>query len=527
MIGVSEEWVAAHEQMLLPETFIEIEYFVTDPGVQENSVTTAQGAASFSNVAGVTDGTEKRSEKYSSLELGAWGLDGSFNYFDGSPVDPGYISDTTVGTGSITSRWAEQRQNPIPGLSITWSKAYNQWATSFRVEVYNDNTLVNQMRVVDNTNITFSVDMELSGYNRVVIIIDSWSHPKCRGRIEEVTFGGTSVYTKEDLLSYDHNQSADLLSAALPTNEIKFSLRNDDDRWNPDNPSGLYSFLLEQQEIKVRYGMRIGNEIEWIKGGTFWLSEWSTPDNGIEASFVAKSAIALMVDTYTGPKSGTLYDMAVAAFEQADLPQMDDGSPRYVVDARLKNIQATPGEFDGYTLAEVVQMVANAGNCAIYLDRDGVVRLQTWEPAYSNYIIGPFVSYSYPEYELTKPVKAVSVAYGDDLRVQLNTGYRGEIQTVDNPLITTEATARSVAEKAMTVLENRKVISGEFRADVRLEALDPVIVTSKYASNAIAITDVQYSTRGGGFIGKYTGRVVSVSIEPVVYFANEIIAGEV
>jgi hypothetical protein len=41
-----------------------------------------------------------------------------------------------------------------------------------------------------------------------------------------------------------------------------------------------------------------------------------------------------------------------------------------------------------------------------------------------------------------------------------------------------------------------------------LEALDTVTVQSKYAENRVAITDIEYSTTGGAFKGKYSGRVV-------------------
>jgi hypothetical protein len=55
-------------------------------------------------------------------------------------------------------------------------------------------------------------------------------------------------------------------------------------------------------------------------------------------------------------------------------------------------------------------------------------------------------------------------------------------------------------------LKNRKTLSGEFRADPRLDALDKVTVENKYATNSVFITSVKYSY-GGAFRGEYEGRI--------------------
>lgn len=172
-------------------------------------------------------------------------------------------------------------------------------------------------------------------------------------------------------------------------------------------------------------------------------------------------------------------------------------------------------------------MVAHAGNCVMYQDRKGTLHISSWTPRYSGYIIDQDISYSHPEYSISRPLKSVSVGYGDNLRVELNHSTRGEIQTVDNEMVVTQMDAVRVGEKAIDILKNRKVISGDFRSDLRLDCLDSIIVTSKYASNIIALTDVEYSTTGGSFRGKYTGRVVSVKLETASYHVGELYAGEV
>lgn len=536
MIAVSNGWVNAHKETLLPEMFLEITCEATDPSLQRDANVSSNNEAYFSETDAVIYDIDKKQETIASLELGLWGLDGTFSYLDDDIGDAGYVSasvslannNTFSTTPTIEITFPTLRQVLIPGLTITWSEAYGEWATRFRVTVYNGDIQLNQRTVVDNQSITSTIWMDMVDYTRITIEILEWSHPNHRARCTDVFLGIKSVYYKEDLMGFDHTQSADLLSASLPKNEITFRLRNEDNRWNPDNPTGVEQYLLEQQEVRLRYGMTVDGQTEWIKGGTFWLSEWSTPHNGLEATFVARDAIEFMQETYTGPMTGTLYDIAVAAFEQADLPSLATGEQRWYVtggmlEAYSVDLSEDPPEM---TIAEALQMVAHAGNCVFYQDRDGVVRIEPWNTNYSGFMIDQHVSYSHPEYEFTKPVKSVSVAYGED-RAVVPVADRGEVQTVDNEFITTRPHALAVGERAREILESRKVISGDFRADVRLDALDPIIVTSKYATNIVAITDVSYSTTGGAFRGSYTGRVVSLALQTEDRYSDEFYVGEI
>lgn len=512
MIPVSEKWKSHQNELLQPETFVEITYTVTEPGLQGKASLQATLPGEYSNTQQVLDITDKYSDDYATLDYGNWGLDGSYDYEDGTPVDPGYISsvyseDTTV-YPVFTINFAQRHDVLIPGITVTWDVVFGSWASDFRVTAYYDTSVVAQKTVTGNTSIVCDVFMDLVGYNKITIEVLGWSHPFQRIRCMEIFLGIRKIYEKADLLGFEHSQSVDLLAAVLPVSSVTFKLRNDDNRWNPDNPVGHEKYLAEQQEVRVRYGMDIDGAVEWINCGTFWLSEWSTPANGLEAVFTARDAVDFMAAIYTGPTSGTLYDIAVAALEEANLSVLDDGSVRYSVSNVLDFISTDfTREDGGYTIAEVLQMVAHAGGCVFYQDRNGVVRIEPRSREDSGYSVEPMISYTHPEYVLTKPLKAVSVGYGENLRAILDVAAKGEIQTVDNPLIVTEEDAIRVATNTKEVLGNRKTISGEFRADLRMDALDNIVVVSKYAANRVAVTDVTYSTTGGTFKSTYTGRV--------------------
>lgn len=516
MISVSNEWKTAHDELLLPETFITITYGVSDPGIENDANVTGSVSESFSEMSDIVNALDKNPERYATLELNEWGLDGTFEYFDGTPVDAGYTTsvlstkDAEYGSSvpTVTIAFSSARVNPIPGVTITWGSSIDEYATSFTVTAYNGTTEIAKETITNNTDVVSRITMDLQNYDKIVIQVLKWCLPYRRCRITEVYLGFKEIYTKNDLLGYEHSESADLLSATLPKSAISFGLDNSNGRWNPNNPTGMERYLLERQKLDVRYGMMVDGVSEWIKAGTFWLSEWNTPTNGIEASFSARDALDFMNEVYTGTRAGTLYDIATEAFEQANLPLANHGK-RYYVSENLREMTTDfTEEQTSYTILDVLQTIAHMACCVFYQNRAGIVCIEPHNDTQTDYVINTFRSYTHPEIDISKPLKAVSVSYGDGQETTVVVGTSGEVQTVSNEFIKTSDDAQKVANRTADVLKGRKTISGEYRADPRLCVLDVVTVESKYANNKVAITDVKYTTTGGALKGTYTGRIM-------------------
>ena len=174
----------------------------------------------------------------------------------------------------------------------------------------------------------------------------------------------------------------------------------------------------------------------------------------MEASFTARDLLTFMSETYTGLKTGTLYDIAEAAMAQTYLPVLSTGAASYELDPVLKEYETS---FSGvYSVAEILQMIAHAGNCVMYQDRLGTLHISPWKARYSGYLLDQDISYSHPEYSISRPLKTVSVGYGSDLRVIIPHSTTGEVQTIDNELIVTQMDATRVGEKAVEILKKEE-----------------------------------------------------------------------
>lgn len=347
----------------------------------------------------------------------------------------------------------------------------------------------------------------------------------------------TLVLSKKDLMSFTHRQTGSLVSGELPKNHIEFSLDNTDGRWKPNNPQGLERYLSERLRVTLRYGFNIGGATEWIPGGVFYLTEWRTSQNGLEADFVARDLLEYMIDTpYTGTISGTLYDVALSAIDTLDIPVSGAKLGELVlgeallggfeISEELAKYDVSNIQYDGKsTVAEVLQKCANAAGCVMYQGRDGVFRITKVDYENTGYTVARKFSYSFPEIGFSRPMKGVSVTYYDNQVAHYHFADTGETQTLNNDYIATQAQALAVAEWICDSLRTRKQVSGEFRGDPRLDLFDVVNVEDKYGMVAgVVLTDIKY-TFTGAFRATYSGYVHGSGTAATIY-CGECYAGE-
>lgn len=511
MQSVSQVWKNAQEQTLVPESYVEVILNVGDPESQADAQSESNGEMEFSDSESLVQETEKSPARYAMLERNIWLLDGSFEILPDNPPygENGYIGNALSDdngefavTPTITISFSKTFVDLIPGITITWGTAYGEWADSFKVTAYNGANIVISKTITGNKGLTSVVEMDIQNYNKITVEVLKWCLPSRRARIESIIIGIEKTYSKSDLMNYSHTMFVDPLSAELPRAEIKFEIQNLNGEYNPDNPQGSEKYLMERQAITARYGYKLNGSVEWIKAGTFYMSEWETPQNGITATFTARDRLEFMSDSYTGSSSGTLMQIATAALKQADLPKMPDGSDPWTLDTSLSNINAPDGvDLSQTSIAEVLQYVANAACCVFYQDREGRLLIEPLAEGETDYEINQFRSYANSEISLTKQLKAVDVNDGDSV---ITVSTVGETQKVNNPLISQER-AQAVGQWVANYLQNRRLLNGNFRADPRLDALDRIKNENQFAETIVLVTEIQY-TYNGAFRGTYSGR---------------------
>jgi len=508
MIAVSDAWKDIQQRFLLPESFIEIDCGIADDEAQAVAEVSGADESVFSHVHGILDELTDAT-KYVTLEHNLWSLDGSLTVLpaEAPQTSAGYVSNIES-TGSVALAFPAVRTTAISGVTITWSERHDEYAKTFSVIGKNGETTVGEVTVTDNRERTCLVYLPLENYDNIVVQVHEWSLPHRRVRIENIVIGHILKFTKKDLLSFSHEQDGDLLSGKIPKYSIEFTLDNSDGRWDPNNPSGMAQYLSERQKITVKYGLDIDGTVEWIKAGTFYLSEWHAPPNGLEARFVARDGFEFLIGIEWWSALSSTMSYMVTNVTRSLWPSGSSIS----YDASLEDyrIDYSPSYTDNVvnTSAEIVQKCANAACAILRCDRESNLYIEPLNKTATDYIIPLALSYSYPEITLSKPLKEVSVDYGGTSSYLLSIAQSGERQTLTNHFIDTVENAETVAGWVSDVLKTRKTISGEFRADPRLDLYDIVRVEDRYGRLlTVAITNIKY-TFNGAFRGTYTGRII-------------------
>lgn len=626
MITVSDEWKKIHQRPLLPESFVEITLGLEDKSRQYLKSIGWWQKASFSQTAEILHNQNIASAKYyATLEENLWSLDGSRQILpEADPNDnPGWVSqDNTTSTENgvqVNFYQFYAPESPL-GLSITWSSEYNEYPVNFRVEVWNGDELVGTKDVNGNNSVKSHVDYDFGDYTKLCILPLDWNIPNHRFRIDQLFFGRLIIFDKNQILSYDHEQTGDPLSGEIPKNTITFSLDNYDGNWDLLNPDGDVKYLAEQQKITVRYGQQTDWDVEWIPGGQFYLSEWRNTDNNTTFTIVAKDVFEYWGANYqynqntnsdygylVKPETttGTFWDDRVVAFKTLDalyraratgvVPSTDDeaviygdgltfgvsipfgGRGEYIPETVINGLESifvyrspvyNGSDFVYYVDGDCVEMPSDKGFASVYPEsgetvshylssissswvcremcddrsmpinrgnrsRAEIIQLasnmcgyMTHQSAVGSRYTGPYwksvtdyvirkdLSYHNPEIELAKPLKQVRVYYSHDLLIdpylyEHNVSDDGEVITVDNPYVNQSAWAKYLAEQYAEFYKERTWISGEFRADPRLELFDIVQVEGRNGRIGwVLITQIKYSYNGS-FYGTYKGKLLT------------------
>ena len=530
MQTVSENWKNVHKQTLLNESYVEVSLDIADPDALADASSQDNGAVYISNTPEVVSEVDKTAVPYCTLEQNLWVLDGGrkaipeSDYAIGGYVGDVLSDDVCVFSNkmpTITISFSRVFESLIPGVTITWSPTYGEFADSFVVTAYNGDTVVAEKEVIGNRSVKSLVMVDIVSYDRIVIRVTKWCLPYHRARVEEIFVGMNKVYSKTELFNYSHSQSVDPLSTSLPKAEIVFSIDNVDGEYNPYNKDGMAKYLMARQEVKARYGLKLNDgSVEWIKGGTFYLSEWYAKQNGMTADFTARDLLEFMSAIYEeshdlSPR--TLYDLAEKVLIAADLPLNSDGTVKWVIDESLKAITTT-APLPKDTLANCLQVIANAGECVLYQDRNGVLHIEPLKFDESDYEISPFNSYSKSEITLSKSIKQVTVKVyqytvgekdieSSSVDNTVVVGVAGETIVIDNPLVVDNDRAASLGAWIGTHLGHRMTLDSSWRADVRLDALDIITNQNNFNTSKVRMTEVNF-TFNGAFRGTGEGKVV-------------------
>lgn len=518
MQSVSNDWIAANNKNFLPLSDISLSYFVENTDITQYYSSTGSTSYGMWLYENSNDLYNKLAtyKPFIILDYGNFILDGNYMPEDQVQTSKGWaLSGAFSGTMYyMYIRFSQVISTTLKNITIKWGEAFGSAPSSTTIRWYNGSTQVGSLvyNLADNET-TSKITLNATGFTEIRIGI-SCPKPNTAAFIEQILFGDEMVFGKKDIVKVVQKDIIDPNNLTLPTHTLSFELNNTDERFNPDNPSGIYSYLKEGQELILKYGLKINNSFEYILGGIYFLTSWSVPSNSITATFEAGSKLDFMDNTFTG---GTTSAVEHSTILSNVISQGNVLSSWFSIDNNLLSNSGIAYLFNNKAkLNEMIQYICNANRIKLYIDRQGIIHIDTLFDGYlssltqEDYTIGQKISFKEGEYELIRPLKEVVMTFANSMESQevhysVLTGHDGVSQTLTNQLISTAANVLDVNRQVIRVLSNRKRISGSFRPDIRLDIWDKIYITNKYATNlSVLITELEI-TYNGAFSGTYKG----------------------
>lgn len=306
------------------------------------------------------------SELYETCDQDYSAVDGSMYFLPREHMDAilnqGIVTDDLL--GEIEIRFPVQYD--IKGLTVEFGKAY---PVDFTI-VSDEHTV----EIAGNNTGHFITEEIFSGATFLRFVPTKMINGHGRLRIHRITMGIGIYFDNQKILSATKKERISPVMEDLPSIDLNITIDNKNRAYDIENEESAVNFLENGQEINVIYGQELDDEsVEWMPGTTVYLREWSADDE--EMSFTATDRFDGMDGTYRRgkyyPDGISLYELAVDVFNDAGI---DDRT--YWLDNYLKDVMVY-NPMPAVSHKEALQLIANAGRCILYQDRNGNIFMKS------------------------------------------------------------------------------------------------------------------------------------------------------
>ena len=421
----SPEWNDIYTRDFIEnESLLEVVLSVVDDDLQQTATGKTFDApphVEFSNPLSLPEYTDISVPRYGTMEENRWILDGTIKTLgDTVEGDSRYISNSmwngeswNNGEPTIGLQFSQRVRGEVAGITITWSSTFNEFPRNFTIQFYtlNGQTMVDTDSVVvtNNTEVArYVMTNHGNDFDGFRVIVHDWCLPNQRARAESLAVGLFVNFGKKDILSYDSTQEYGILGEIVPRFTCSFGVDNRNGRFNPDEDNNIAEYLKEKMKIHARYGLLLDNGIiEWINGGTFYLSAWDFPQGGLEARFEGADLFHYMSGTFN--KISPLNPVPITTYFNELYTAIKQAMPEANIVFEPVYSFDTKADLNG-SFIDCLQWLAQATCSNIYLDRNST-DIYIGHRDSDEVDVSMSKLTAYPQSTLDKPCSDIQVKY--------------------------------------------------------------------------------------------------------------------
>lgn len=314
-------------------------------------------------------------------------------------------------------------------------------------------------------------------------------------------------WNKDRFKSVKFDMHGDVLSGSVTSYEAVIEVDNSTLKINNVESGSIITKDDLRKLTNLQFYLEYGFEsISDIADFRFFVFDTQINAERETVVFTLKSVLGFMTMQYdytNNPLSGTAYDIAEYALEQA---RLDDAVPKifsgleYEIDESLRDYNIQLDSYE-YSVIEVLQVIANLSKCIIRVDRTSKIYIQPRDTAEVEYSVSRFLQYSAPQEEVDPPISGCYFqCNGGAARIPSGVA-NGKYETLTNKsLIYNAADSVAVARWVNAELaDNPRTLSVQYRADPRIELFDVVQFQNGSEIRKAVVTDISLSYNGAWF----------------------------
>lgn len=455
-----------------------------------------------SNISQINDNIRDNTYLQSTWETNRTKLDRSFSFADSTIANNGHVgyvsnaicaSDGTFTPNQVITITFGSNRSSI-GTTVTFDFLSGEYAKDFDIVYYDaSNAIITTQSVINNTQVLYPLYFTVSNYRKIDVVIKKWSVGNRRARVTEVDFGIVKVYTDDNLIRMSLLEEIDITTGTLPSAEFKFVVDNSDRSFNILNPTSFYPALQKQQQVVAELGLLVNGNIVWTPVGNYLLSDWQTDEGALTATLTARTNLDNMsfftFEQLTNQTGYSLATMAQAIFDVC-------GITNYTLDSSLSSI-LTNGVVKRTDCRSILQMIAIAGCCNVYVTRDNTIKLASTYTSNAGARLDTLTldsMYAEAKVLLDPQVKNVIVSYYTDVNTAIDVtttdgtvASGGLLEVKSNTLISTSSRAAAVGTWILNQKKFRAKFEANYRGNPTYELDDFISIDNTYGSTKDAI----------------------------------------
>lgn len=366
---VSKEYKEAMQLPFRNRAYIRVSIGVVNSDAQNNAVLDKETELTY-----YSDGKKPFdgytvSKPYATAEQNFSKVDGSMYFLPKETDGYSYYNNGIVTNdilGSVYISFGGLVGLDIKGLTIDFGECY---PTQFTIQSDSGT------KSYENDKRLFTTEDAFDGSSYFIITPITMLGGQDRMRIYQMIFGIANTFSNDKVINCSLKDYVSPISETIPSMDVSLTIDNQDLYYSPDNPESAIAYMEIGQEVKVAFGYDVTGkgDIEWLPETTSYLNTWSADD--VQAKFTATDRFYQLTDTYYKGlyrESGiTLYDLALDVLNDAGI----EDEREYYIDPYLKRITVY-NPLPAVKHSEALQIIANAGRCALYEDRANKIHLK-------------------------------------------------------------------------------------------------------------------------------------------------------